>query len=133
VVGGWGRAKLSSRFGRETGPDVFVFKPNIVIFEARIIAIPRLPLSEVKYIPVRQNVPTLRSHAQPFLDPLREFLAAIGRAFLSPFSCHQKCRYSPDFSPFSGSFTSNHDQLAWPDPFSMTNRQNQPNLKHIRA
>ena len=44
-------------------------------------------------------------------------LALAMRACLSPFFCHQKYRYSPNFSPFSRSFANHNDQLTWPDPF----------------
>jgi hypothetical protein len=35
------------------------------------------------------------------------------RAFLSSFFCPQKCTYSPDVSPFSGSFARHHNQLPY--------------------
>jgi len=47
----WGRVKPFIRSRRENVPEIFAFKPNIIIFEPRVIAIRRLPLSEMKYIP----------------------------------------------------------------------------------
>jgi hypothetical protein len=113
----WGQAALSYRSRRKNVPQIFVFKPNIVIFEPRIIAIPRPLPSEMKYIPVRQNVSTLRFCTRPFLDPFGKFLALAMRAFLSLFFYDQNCRHPPTFSSFSRSFVSNHNRLTWPDSF----------------
>ena len=114
----WGRAELSFRSDAKNVPGVFVLKANILIPEARIIAIPRPSLSEMKYLPIRKDVSLLCSYAQPFLDSPSKLPALAMPAFLSRFFCNQKCRYSPDFSLFFGSFTSRHKQLAWPDPFA---------------
>ena len=81
-------AKLSFRSRRQNVPEVFIFKPNIVIFEARIIAIPRLPLSEMKYIPIRKDLPTLCPYAQPLLDPPGKLLTLAMLSLQSPFFCH---------------------------------------------
>jgi hypothetical protein len=43
-------AKLSFRSGWKNGPKLFVFWPKIVIFEARIIAVPSPSFSKMKYI-----------------------------------------------------------------------------------
>ena len=116
----WGRAELSFRSDAKNVPGVFVLKANILIPEAGIVAMPSPSLSEIKYIPVREDLSTSCSYAQPFLHPPCKLLALAMLALLSPFFCHQKCRYCPDFGPFSGSFTSHHGQLAWPDPFSLS-------------
>jgi hypothetical protein len=97
----WGRAKLSCRYRKKTVPEVFVFKSNILIFEAKMIAIPSPSLKEMKYFPISKDLSTLCSYAQLFLDPPPgNVLALAMRGLLSPFFCHQQCRYSPDFGPF---------------------------------
>jgi hypothetical protein len=112
-----GRAKLSLRSRWKNGPEVFVFWPNVVIFEARIIAIPSPSLSKMKYVSVREDLSTLCSYAQPFLDPPSNSSLSPCAAFYLPCFCRQKCSYFPNFSSFSRSFSCHHNELAWPDPF----------------
>jgi len=97
---GLGSSQAILPLPRKNVPEAFVFKPNVVIFEARIIAIPSTPLSKMKCIPVRQNVPTLRSYVGPSLDPRGNSSLSPCAPFYLPCFAIKNADIAPMIAPF---------------------------------